>query len=215
MTHTYKRIKLDPEKFQDLKGSKIEVELPKDAVLALWVEWYCSSPVVVSLVYATGLVVPYAVDAQGSFALQTLNLLSVLFEKDGKSHGVGSVQVKDLAVREKGNWAPVEIAPPPPLTLQLSSLIDTQVKAQLERMGVVNEKIDISDEDNLEEDVDQDEFGGGYMEDEEPTRKGKRKAKAADKPVEAGNTPAPGKGAGDDPKHPGSLPDSAPSADKA
>lgn len=205
MNH-YRTKKLNADQFQSLGGQKTEVELPKDSVIDLWVEWYCSSPVVVYLKYATGLDVPYATSASGFFSLRTVNLLSVLFVKPKDADGVGCVQFKDLAVKEKGDWTPVAIAPPPPLSVQLSSLIDNQVKAQLERMGVLNEKIDISDEDNLEEDVDADEFGGGYMEEEEPTRKKKPKAKPQPEPAPAGT----GNPTGD--VSPGSVPDGAPGA---
>lgn len=203
MNH-YRTKKLNAEQFQPLHGEKVEVEMPKDSIIDLWVEWYSSVPLTVYLKYATGIDVPYAVSAHGFFSLRTVNLLSVLFVKPKAADGVACVQYKDLAVKEKADWTPVEIAPPPPLSVQLSSLIDQQVQSQLEKMGVLKETIDISEEDNLEEDVELDEFGGGYMEDEEPIRKPKKTKNQEGKPAAPRASDPPGD------VNPGSNPASAP-----
>lgn len=202
---SYKRNKFNVEDFQALSSQKTEVEMPKDSVIDLWVEWYCSSPVTVNLIFATGIVVPYATSLSGHFNLQTVNLLSVLFVKEKKdADGAACVQYKDMAVKEKGDWTPVEIAPPPPLSVQLATLIDTKVRDQLERMGVMQEKIDVSEEDNLEEDIEDDEFGEGYMEDEEPIQKPKPRRKPA-------REPQPGDNGGS--VNPGSVPNGTPGAE--
>lgn len=185
MNMTPKRQKLDPDQYVMLTGkTEYEVELAP-GVLDLWVEWYANETVTVSLLYASGLRLPYAKEVKGHFNVQTLNCLSVILGCSKSTTVCICVAYKELSKRERSEWTPVEIVPPRPAELQLSALVSEQVRRQLERMGVMEEKIEISEEDNLEEDIDDEGFGAGYMEEEEPAPPRKPKSAAEDKPAPA------------------------------
>lgn len=190
MRSTYKTVKIDPEQYTMLHGkTQYEVELVP-GVLDLWVEMYATEPVTVSLLYTGGLQLPYvAAQTHAQFSVRTLNVLSVILNCSKSCTVCVCVSWKDLAQREKSEWVKSVIVPPRPAELQLSSLIDAKVRAQLERMGVFDEKLEISEEDNLEEDIDDEGFGVGYMEDEEPKPRPKKEKAKSEPAASSGDAP--------------------------
>lgn len=197
-----KRVKLDPDQFTMFHGKEThEIEMPYAEDIDLWVEWFADRDVCVWLYFTSGKRVPFASALKGHFNVKTSNVLSVVLQSPKSATILACVSYKDLAVTDKLDYTPVEIAPPPPAQLQLSSLMDEAIRRRLSEMGIPD-KLEVTDEDNLEDEEDDEGFGEGYMEDEEP---GPRKPASAKKPRPGdsapdggvGVEPAGGAGAGD------------------
>lgn len=164
---TYRTLKLEPDQYTILHGSeKHEVEIPFAEALDLWVEWKADRDVIVWLYFEDGKRVPYTNGLRGHFSIRTRGVISVVLVCTKSTTVAACVSWKDLAVTEKKDWTPVEIVPPSSAELKLSQA----VQRELARLGVYNESgtIDVSEEDNLEEDDEADEFGEGFMEAEVP-----------------------------------------------
>lgn len=78
------------------------------------------------------------------------------------------VEVRDLM---KGttlsDYRPVRLTPPAPVPIELKSLVRNAIASQLASQGV--QTIDIDEDDDLSLDVpDQDDFGPGWMDEDEP-----------------------------------------------
>jgi len=197
MAHRYKRQTFDEGQFTLLSGSlKHEVELvPGD--LDLWVEWFSDGLVTVWLLFQSGKRIPYSQAASGSFNLKVRDVISLILEVNTKSSTIAaSVLMKELAIKDKLDYTPVEIAVPKKAQMDLSALMSAEVRKQLTAMGIAapGDTLEVEDEDNLEEEI-PDEFGPGYMEDEEPLvtlpRRSKSRAKS-DPPSDnaaSGDTP--------------------------
>lgn len=161
---SYKRQKIDPDQFVMLHGKeKHELELVP-GVLDLWVQWYADRDVVVTLLYTDGKKIPYSNGLRGQFNVQTFNVLSILLECTKSTTVCVCVSYRDMAVKEKLDFTKLVIAPPAPAMLKLQHMVRTEVA----KLTGGDDTIEIGDEDNLEDEGEADDFGGGYMEDEEP-----------------------------------------------
>lgn len=181
---SYKRIEIPDSQYTMLHGGdKHEVELPHGD-LDLWMEWYADKECVVWLYFDNGLTMPYANGMRGHFNVKTSNALSVVITCAKSATVVTCVKCKNLAVVEQADWTPVEIVPPRRAELQISALVSEQVRRELENMGVLtDDKLEIGEEDNLEDDYDDEGFGPGFMEEEEPASPRAARGKVKDSPV--------------------------------
>lgn len=167
MARFLKRQKIDAEDFTVLSGDKHEIELPMGD-LDIWAEWYSDKECVAWIYFDTGLTLPYATGQQGAFNVLTKNAISLVLTSAKSATVAVCVKSKNLAIKEQSDWTPVEIAPPRPGELQISALVSAQVRAELEKMGVLNDDtLEVDNEDNLEDEYDDEGFGPGYMEEED------------------------------------------------
>lgn len=186
---TYRTIKFSPDQYKELTGrEKHEVDVPFAEHLDLWVDWKADRDVIVWLYFQDGMRMPYANGLRGQFSVRTHGVISVVIACTKSTHVALCVQYKDLAVKEKKDWTPVEIAPPPPAELKLQDA----VRRELARLGVYSkddELLEVSEEDNLEEEIDDEGFGAGYMEEETPKPVRLRTRKPAESPGRGGAAP--------------------------
>lgn len=192
---SYKTIRLNPDDFILLSGKeKHEVELPYAEHMDLWIEWKADRDVHVWLFFTDGKRIPFANGLSGHASIRTQRLLSVVLECTKSTTVAFCGQWKDLAVTEKADWTPVEIVPPDPVQFKLGQA----VRVEMARMGLLTpgeDSIDVSEEDNLEDDFDEGEqFGEGYMEADEAVLEKvaakQARGKRATKPVAGSGDPA-------------------------
>lgn len=184
MNH-YRTIKFDPDQWVMLTGKdKYELELVP-GWLDLWFEWRSTDDVTAWLYFVDGKRVPYASGRSGHFSVRTLNVLSVVLETLKRATTCVCISYRDLAKMEKGDPTKltVEVMPPAQLSLQES------VRRELIKLGVTNDTIEVDDEDNLEDDIPEDEFGEGYMDPELPVEAppSKKVRKPAEEPGQGGS----------------------------
>lgn len=176
--NTYRTLKLDAGQFTMLHGKeRHEVELVPELV-ALWFEWYADRDVVVWLYYIDGKKIPYANGMRGSFSVRTKDVLSVVLECTKSTTICVCASYEDIMQKEKGDPTKLTVAIESQAELSLSE----NIRRELIRLGLRTETLEVDeDEDNLENDIPEDDFGEGYMEDEEPVirKTGSKKPKDA------------------------------------
>jgi len=201
MSSTNKRIPLAEAQFTMLSGSdKHEVELPHGEI-DIWCEWYSDKECVVWIYYDSGLTIPYASGMKGHFNVKTVGAISLVLACPKSATVVTCVKTKNLNPAQHMEWTPVEIIPPRPAEMQISALVNDQVRRELERLGVLtDDKLEIGEEDNLEDEDEDEGFGPGFMEEEEPLNPPPPRRKDKGKP--AGGNPAPDVNPGSEPNNP-------------
>src|SRR5262245_33725208 len=132
---TYRTVKFSPDQYTMLSGSeKHEVEIPFAEHLDLWVDWKADRDVIVWLYFEDGKRMPYANGLKGQSSIRTGGVISVVLACTKSTTICACVQWKDLAVKEKKDWTPVEITPPASADLKLSAM----VQKELMRLGVLD-----------------------------------------------------------------------------
>lgn len=176
--NTYRTLKLDADQFTMLHGKeRHEIELVPNLV-ALWMEWYADKDVQVWLYYTDGKRIPYAHGLRGSFSVRTSDVLSVVLEATKTTTICVCASYEDVSQREKND--PTKLTVPITSTAELT--LGENIRRELIKMGLQGDTLEVDDdEDNLEDDIPEDDYGDGYMEDESPPppTKASRKPKGA------------------------------------
>lgn len=175
----YKRQPFNPADWAVLEGKTLhEIEIPFAEELDLWVDFRATDDVTLCLVFMDGKRIPYAHGSSGRFNLKTQGLISVQVLSSVKTLTALCMSWKDLWVKESG-FIPVVISPPSSAQIDLSVMMREEVRRQLEDRGIL--KLEVGDEDNLEEDESDEGFGTGYMEEDDAIVQQRRAGKAAKK----------------------------------
>lgn len=169
----YKRIKIEDGQFTLLQGQdlyQVPIELGDREI---WFQWYSEQECTIWLLFKSGLRLPYTSGKQGQFSVQ-VNDCELLEVHTKKAATVCAACIHSaLHRRDNLDYTKAAIAPPPPAQLQMSYLVNAEVKRQLQGLGVYNETLEIDDDDDLEkhdwEDDEEEPFGSGYMDPEAET----------------------------------------------
>lgn len=163
------RYEIDPDQMTLMCGKEsYVVDLP-DGDYDIHLRWWADGNVVCWFNFDDARSVPVLDGKRADQTLRAKALRTVELSCEKKTTVCAMISYKDLNRADMLDYTPVEITPPPPGQIQLSHLISQAVQEQLIAMGVpTTAALQLDEDDNLEvDDEEADEFGSGYMEDED------------------------------------------------
>ena len=145
---------------------KYVVDLEGAEELSIHIRFHSLEELTVWLQYPE-LLVPYKADKSLDLLIKTRYCTGVIFTCSKKNSFVASVSTKDSRRLEDLDYTPVEIAPPRPIDMALTGMVQQELHKQMLAMGIDPSQVEVDDED-LEFGEEPDEFGEGFMETDDP-----------------------------------------------